>query len=529
NWEPLERDPARAKALLEGALARGSRLGIVFQEKAQASLFDIALFLAVGTDAGVALFEGEDAKDAFARVVEQAPFAALDVKHALKQLYPADSSLPALISEDALFGMDAFDLSQAAYVLDSSAENYSLERLMGKYRQASLPESKDEGTRLAIAAAATRSLVGPLSAALESDGSFEVYSKIDAPLIAVLTHIERNGAAIDVGRLEALGLESARKMDALRERIFAIAGEEFNVDSPKQLSYILFDVLGLKPTKKTQTGFSTDASVLKELATKHELPEMILSYRELAKIKSTYIDALPRMRAGDGRVHTSFNGTVTTTGRLSSSDPNLQNIPVRTDFGRQIRECFLPLVAGEKFLSADYSQIELRLLAHLSGDRGLIEAFCSGIDFHAQTAARVFDLPVEAITPELRSRAKAVNFGIVYGQQAFGLSQSLQIPFYEAKEMIDRYFMAYPGVSDYLQKTIEEAKTAGFALTMFGRKRHVPELRAKGAQFGFGERVAMNHPMQGSAADIIKLAMIEMQRRLMAGGFKAKLILQVHD
>ena len=270
--------------------------------------------------------------------------------------------------------------------------------------------------------------------------------------------------------------------------------------------------------------------MLKELAKEHELPALVLRYRELAKIKSTYIDALPRMRASDGRVHTCFNETVTTTGRLSSSDPNLQNIPVRTDFGRQIRACFVPLAPGQKFLSADYSQIELRLLAHLSADEHLVAAFCSGADFHASTAARVFDVPVEQVTPQLRSRAKAVNFGIVYGQQAFGLAQSLGISYGEAKEMIDRYFEAYPGVRAYLDDTVAQAKELGYAETMFGRRRHIPELRSgNAAQRGFGERTAMNHPMQGSAADIIKLAMTEVQRRLMDGGFQAKLLLQVHD
>ena len=255
-----------------------------------------------------------------------------------------------------------------------------------------------------------------------------------------------------------------------------------------------------------------------------------MSYRELSKIKSTYIDALPRMRAGDGRVHSSFNETVTTTGRLSSSDPNLQNIPVRTQFGRHIRECFVPLEPGCKFLSADYSQIELRLLAHLSGDEALIQAFTSGADFHASTASRVFDVPIDQVTPEQRSRAKAVNFGIVYGQQAFGLAQSLGISIAEAKGMIDRYFEVHPGVRAYLDETVEQARANGYAQTMFGRKRHIPELRAaNGNTRGFGERTAMNHPMQGSAADIIKLAMRQVQERLMEEGFKARLLVQVHD
>ncbi|MFQ9741654.1 MAG: DNA polymerase [Slackia sp.] len=247
-------------------------------------------------------------------------------------------------------------------------------------------------------------------------------------------------------------------------------------------------------------------------------------------MQATYIDALPSMLAGDGRVHTSFNQTVTTTGRLSSSNPNLQNIPVRTEFGRRIRECFVPLREGDVFVSADYSQIELRLLAHLSGDESLIDSFCGGADFHAATAARVFGIPVEEVTPELRSRAKAVNFGIVYGQQAFGLASSLGIGYKEAQEMIDRYFEVHPRVREYLDETVANAKEAGYAVTMFGRKRHIPELRAGNAmQRGFGERTAMNHPMQGSAADIIKLAMNEVARRLAADGFSAQLMLQVHD
>ena len=318
-------------------------------------------------------------------------------------------------------------------------------------------------------------------------------------------------------------------LDALVADIYKSAGEEFNIDSPKQVGHILFEVLGLPPLKKTQRGYSTDAKVLNELADQHELPGLILHYRELAKIKGTYIDALPKLLAGDKRLHTSFNITVTTTGRLSSSDPNLQNIPVRTDFGRQIRECFVPLRKGDVFMSADYSQIELRLLAHLSGDEHLIAAFKSGEDFHAETAARVFDVPVEEVTPQLRSRAKAVNFGIVYGQQAYGLSQSLQIGFAEAQDMIDRYFDAYPGVRAYLDKVVADAHKTGFATTMFGRKRHIPELRAGGPQRAFGERTAMNHPMQGSAADIIKMAMVEACRRLRAEYPEALLMLQVHD
>ena len=528
-WEPLLRG-AEARDLVERAIEAGQTVGVSFVEPDQTSLFNAGLYCAVNTQDGTALFEDGEGLGAFARVVKDGAFAALDVKDALHRVYPADTAADALVDGDDLAAMDAFDLGLAGYVLNSSVTEYSFDALLDAYCDGVLPETADDAQRAAVEASAARRLVEPLTHALENDGSARAYFDIDLPLVSVLALMERTGAAIDVARLDELGEQTASDLAALSAEIFALAGEEFNVDSPKQLSHILFEVLGLKPIKKNQRGFSTDAGVLKELAKEHDLPALILRYRELSKIKSTYIDALPRMRAADGRVHTTFNETVTTTGRLSSSDPNLQNIPVRTDFGRQIRMCFVPLSEGCKFLSADYSQIELRLLAHLSGDEHLIAAFCSGADFHASTASRVFGLPVDEVTPELRSRAKAVNFGIVYGQQAFGLAQSLGIPFGEAKEMIDRYFAAYPGVRAYLDETVEVAKDKGFAETMFGRKRHIPELRASNAmQRGFGERTAMNHPMQGSAADIIKLAMVEVQRRMTAAGFKAKLLLQVHD
>ena len=522
-------DPSEAAALVEGAIASDEQIAIALEESAQASLFpEVRLCFAVGERAVIA--QGEQAEELLARVVREGRFAAHEVKKLLQTIYPADSGVPARVTDDEVRSARFFDVALAAYALNSSARGYELGALVEERCEGVLPEAKDDDARLVLDARAIQTLVAPLRRALEEDGTLDAYERIDVPLVAVLAVIERTGAAIDADRLAQLGRETGTAVDALRAQIVELAGEDFNVDSPKQLGHILFEVIGLTPKKKNQRGYSTDASVLKELAKKHELPGLVLRYRELAKIKSTYIDALPRLRGEDGRVHTTFNETVTTTGRLSSSDPNLQNIPVRTDFGRQIRACFVPLAEGEVFLSADYSQIELRLLAHLSGDEGLIEAFCSGEDFHAKTASRVFGLPVEEITPELRSRAKAVNFGIVYGQQAFGLAQSLDIPFGEAKEMIDRYFEAYPGVRTYLDETVAQAKRDGFAITMFGRKRHIPELRASNANTrAFGERTAMNHPMQGSAADIIKLAMTEVDRRLAEGGFKAKLLLQVHD
>ena len=529
EWEPVVTG-ADARKLISDACTAGERVGVAFVAPEQESLFSSGVRFAVNTSAGTALLADDEGLDAFASIVRSCPFAALDVKDQLHRIYPADSSLPALVDDADLMEMDAFDLGLAGYALNSSVASYSYDALMDSYVGGVLPDAKDEDVQAASRAAAARRLAEPLLDALERDGSLDAFRGIDMPLVAVLAIMERTGAAVDTARLKELGDSTQRELDGLRAQIYELAGEEFNVDSPKQLAHILFEVLGLTPRKKNQRGYSTNASVLKELSSEHEVPSLVLRYRELAKIKSTYIDTLPRLRAGDGRVHTTFNETVTTTGRLSSSDPNLQNIPVRTEFGRQIRTCFIPLAEGELFLSADYSQIELRLLAHLSGDEHLVDAFCSGADFHASTAARVFGLPVDQVTPELRSRAKAVNFGIVYGQQAYGLSQSLGIPFGEAKDMIDRYFEAYPGVRSYLDSTVAQAKEHGYAETMFGRKRHIPELKSSNAsQRGFGERTAMNHPMQGSAADIIKLAMRQVQDRLMAEGMKARLLLQVHD
>ena len=525
-WEPVV-SGADAVALVDGALRAGETIGVALMEPEQVSLFDDAVTGAFATSRGTAVLVGDEALALFARVLREGSFAALDAKEAVRRVFPADTSLPALVDEADLAAMDAFDLGLAGYVLNSSVSSYTLEALMEAHGGGALPEVEGDEGRAAVAAAAARHLVEPLTRALEREGSLPAYRDIDLPLVAVLATMERTG---DVARLAELGRSAQAELDALSQQILDLAGEPFNIDSPKQLAHILFEVLGLTPLKKNQRGYSTDASVLKELAKESELPALILRYREQAKLKSTYIDALPRMRAGDGRVHTQFNETVTTTGRLSSSDPNLQNIPVRTEAGRRIRACFVPLAPGELFLSADYSQIELRLLAHLSGDEHLVAAFRSGADFHASTAARVFGLPVEEVTPELRSRAKAVNFGIVYGQQAYGLSQSLDIPFGEAKDMIDRYFEAYPGVRAYLDDTVAKAAQDGYAETMFGRKRHIPELKARNAQQrGFGERTAMNHPMQGSAADIIKMAMNEVERRLREEGFAAKLMIQVHD
>lgn len=525
--QALEAYLARAAA---GGQGDEAPLAVSWKYEAQTSLFDPGLSIAFYLGEDVALLREEQAQRMLACVIRETPFATFDAKALLRCVFPADKSQEAQVSAHEVLAMRVFDVALAAYVVDSNNGASSLSALMERYAAVVLSDEDDADRALACDAAAIAALVEPLTKALAEREVQNIYEDIDLPLVGVLACMERIGAAIDSDHLAALAHDAGLEIDRLRAEIYRAAGREFNVDSPKQLAEVLFDEIGLKPVKKNQRGYSTDARVLKELSSEHELPGLVLAYREYAKIKSTYIDALPRMVAHDGRVHTSFNEMVTTTGRLSSSDPNLQNIPVRTEFGRNIRTCFVPLREGEVFVSADYSQIELRLLAHLSGDEHLIDAFNSGEDFHARTASRVFGVAVDEVTPELRSRAKAVNFGIVYGQQAFGLAQSLDIPFYEAKEMIDRYFEAYPGVRRFLDETVVQAHDRGYATTLFGRRRYIPELKAKNpSQRGFGERTAMNHPMQGTAADIIKIAMRRVMDTLVERDLETRLLLQVHD
>jgi DNA polymerase-1 len=365
---------------------------------------------------------------------------------------------------------------------------------------------------------------------LVRDESLGCYDRIDLPLIPVLARMEDVGLGVDPEVLADLAAEFGTRVDAVRAEVFALAGVEFVIDSPKQLGDVLFDKLQLPSGRRTKTGFSTDAQVLGTLAADYPIAAKIIEYRELTKLKSTYVDALPRLIREDGRLHTTFNQTVAATGRLSSSNPNLQNIPVRTDLGKRIRAAFIPARRDDVIVSADYGQIELRILAHMSGDAGLIEAFTSGLDFHTETAARVFGLDPEHLDAEHRRRAKAVNFGIVYGISAHGLSTQLHIERAEAQEMIDRYFAAYPRVRAFLDETVGHAHETGYAVTMYGRRRYIPELRSSNHNLrSFGERTAMNHPMQGTAADIMKLAMIAVDRRLQAEAFESRLVLQVHD
>ncbi len=520
----------KASSALDAALSSHETLAVYAHVPAQASLFDSDVLLGVATSSTSCVFEADEVPEVLASILRKAEFIAYSLKDLVQLVYPKDSSLSALVTEDELRTMKAFDVRLASYNLNSSQDDLSFEALLAASVEKSLNPKATDIEYAASAAQGLRSLHAYCTKALEEEGLHETYQNIDLPLVATLCIMERTGVALDSERLFKLGETTRSEIQETKAEIIRLAGCDFNPDSPKQLSHVLFEVLGLRVVKKTKSGYSTNAAVLKELRYDHPIIDHIMRYRELTKINSTYIEALPRMIAGDGLIHSSFNETVTATGRLSSSDPNLQNIPVRTDFGRKIRECFIPLDDNSVFMSADYSQIELRLLAHLSQDQGLIDAFNSGMDFHAATAAQVFGLPVEHITPELRSRAKAVNFGIVYGQQAFGLSQSLDIPFGEAKDMIDRYFAVYPGVRAYLDQTVADAYAQGYAETMFGRKRHIPELLSRsGNMRNFGERTAMNHPMQGSAADIIKLAMTEVDRRMAKEGFTARMMIQVHD
>lgn len=360
-----------------------------------------------------------------------------------------------------------------------------------------------------------------------------LFEETEMPLVSVLADMEFNGVAIDRDLLTDLGKSMAQRMEVLEKDVHKAAGHEFNLASTKQLAAVLFDEQGLKPIRKTKTGRSTDAETLQALAAQGEcdIPRLILEYREVSKLKSTYVDTLPRMVCEEtGRIHASFHQTGAVTGRLSSSDPNLQNIPIRTEMGRQIRAAFVAQAPGDVLLVADYSQIELRLLAHFCQDAALMEAFQSGQDIHRTVAAHVNGVALEDVTSEQRSAAKAVNFGIIYGQTAFGLARALDIPVAEAKSFIDMYFMRYPGIRLFIDECVEKAKHIGFAETILGRRRPIPELHSRNRQqVGFGERISVNTVVQGSAADLIKRAMIDIHAELRTGGYAARMITQVHD
>ena len=529
---------------------------VVDDDKEEGALFGLTRTLWLATSKGLlALEEGDGGAAAevegfnfvhgviagvLARLFMEGHVASPDMKALLHELSPIDSSEPELMDPLAADSTRIFDTVVAAYLLDSDRSEFDEAYLADTYLQMVLPAARgaegageDAPAPAARTAALTLALVAPLRDRMARENAANVFDGIEMPLVPVLAKMERAGMLVDPDRLHSLSEGLATQIAEVERSIRDLVGDEtFNIGSPMQLSHVLFDVMGLptKGLKKTKRGYySTNAKVLSDLARDHEIVRLILDWREKSKIKSTYLDTLGPLRRGDGRVHTTYNQTITATGRLSSSDPNLQNIPTRSELGRTVKTAF-SAGEGSVFLAVDYSQIELRLLAHLSGDEHLVRAFNEGEDFHAETAARVFGVPVSEVTPDLRSRAKAVNFGIVYGQQAYGLSQSLHISMAEARDMIDRYYEAYPGVRTFLDNVVARAKQTGYAETMYGRRRHIPELKAKNPQLrGFGERTAMNHPMQGTAADIIKIAMARVSRRLEEEGFAAHMILQVHD
>ena len=424
---------------------------------------------------------------------------------------------------------NCFDVTVAAYLLNPLKSNYDYEDVAREQLGLVIEEKSEEYVKVCYEAytafAASRILLDKL----KETGMEELFTKIEMPLVFALYHMEKNGVRVNSDALKEYGDQLAVHIRALEKEIYEEAGETFNINSPKQLGVILFEKMQIPGGKKTKTGYSTAADVLEKLAPDHPIVSKILEYRQYAKLKSTYADGLAAYIGPDGRIHGKFNQTITATGRISSTEPNLQNIPVRTELGRMIRKVFVP-EEGYVFVDADYSQIELRVLAHCSGDAHLIEAYREARDIHRITASQVFHVPFADVTDQQRRNAKAVNFGIVYGISSFGLSQDLSITRKEAAKYIDDYFQTYPGIKTFLDHAVQHAKDQGYAVTLFGRRRPVPELSSSNfMQRSFGERVAMNSPIQGTAADIIKIAMIGVDRRLKEEGLKSRLVLQVHD
>ena len=430
-----------------------------------------------------------------------------------------------------------FDTALAAYDLDATRGHYELDDVFARYCGASIGRADAEQAGEAAAhacgmlaeAAAVAALYAILPQKLRENGMEKLYYEIELPLCAVLARMEVAGVMADQFALISFGNMLQSRIDEAQKTIFAFAGKEFNINSTKQLGEILFDELGLPAGKKTKSGYSTNADVLEKLKGKHPIIEAILDYRAMAKLKSTYADGLVKQIADDGRIHTTFQNMVTATGRLSSTDPNLQNIPVRTELGSEIRKMFVP-DDGCVFVDADYSQIELRVLAHIADDKTMQEAFKSGFDIHTATAAQVFGVEPEAVTPLMRRHAKAVNFGIVYGISEFSLSEDIGVTRAEARQYIDNYLTHYAGVQAYMHDIVEQAKQDGYVTTLFGRRRELPELKSSNYNIrSFGERVALNTPIQGTAADIIKLAMLRVDAALRKKKLRARLVLQVHD
>jgi DNA polymerase-1 len=424
----------------------------------------------------------------------------------------------------------SFEPLLAFYLLQPSSSLPEVEEVFSRELTLSFSELEEEN-KLAVKISKLFELKDKLLPKLEKDDLLKLYQEIELPLIKVLARMEFNGVKVDKEWLDSLSERLGKRLDIITDKAHQLAGEEFNLNSPKQLGEILFEKLGLPVIKRTKTGYSTNASVLEKLEGKHEIIPLISEYRELAKLKSTYIDSLPPLiNQETGKIHTSFNQMVTATGRLSSTDPNLQNIPIRTEEGREIRKAFIPSKEDMLLLAVDYSQIELRVFAHLSGDQKLKEAFNTGADIHTETAAEVFEVKPEEVSPNLRRHAKVINFGIAYGMSSYGLSQDLDIPVEEAQEYIDKYFARFSGVKEYMDQTIKKVKECGYAETMFGRRRYIPEINSSNYhRRSFAERTAINTPVQGTAADIMKKSMLDVYNALKEEDLNLNILLQVHD
>ena len=461
-----------------------------------------------------------------------------------KMTHGAKELCRTLLSEGIAPSGFVFDTEVAAYLLAPADGSYDLEKLGMTYFNHQFPKAADylaDGAFGPLAdlgtsagaflshCALVAALEPVLTGRLKELGMWELYQTVELPLCPVLAEMEQEGFLIDRKALAEFGDMLSGRIQTAQKNIFDLAGEEFNINSTQQLGRILFDQMGLPPVKKTKTGYSTNADVLDKLRGSHPIIGEILEYRQLTKLKSTYADGLGKVIAPDGRIHTCFQNTVTATGRLSSTEPNLQNIPIRTELGAQLRKMFVA-PAGRVLVDADYSQIELRLLACMAGDRAMIDGFNSGEDIHRITASQVFGVPQEEVTPQMRRSAKAVNFGIVYGISPFSLSQDIGVTVAQAKEYMEKYFQHYSGVRSYMDGVVARARADGYVTTLFARRRWVPELKSSNFNTrSFGERVALNAPIQGTAADIIKVAMIRVRDRLLAEGLKGRLVLQVHD
>ena len=469
----------------------------------------------------------------------------LEDENRKKAVYDGKRSIIALRRRGVELRGIEFDLLIAAYLLDPSetitdfsdavkTQNYPVlsdDQVYGKGAKRSELTDRDRAEHVARKAKAIWDLKEPYLNRLRKNDQLDLFVRLEMPLSRILADMETWGIKVDRKRLEAMGREIQDQMARMEDRIYELAGEKFNINSTKQLGTILFDKLGLKPIKKTKTGYSTNADVLEKLRFEHEIVEQILGYRQLMKLHSTYIEGLLKVIHQDtGKVHTRFNQALTQTGRLSSTDPNLQNIPIRIEEGRKIRQAFVPSEEGWVIFSADYSQIELRVLAHISGDERLMDAFWHDMDIHTKTAMDVFHVEKDEVTPAMRRQAKAVNFGIVYGISDYGLSQNLGIPRKEAARFIERYFESYPKVKEYMEWIVQEAKLKGYVTTLLNRRRYIPEITSRNYNVrSFAERTAMNTPIQGSAADIIKKAMIDVAKRMKEEKLRSRLLLQVHD